>query len=174
MSNFSSITTLNCTLLCAQLLHWCWLSFEIPGPRRDLRLHELLQKSFTNLRNNVNTHYPTLTNAYTMNKFNWILQCWFYHIQKILFTQHLTHTDLIKIKKTTTINHWSVLLIHVFLTCLCSIVAPLLMSKATLTGVNTGCNFRTWNQQWTKTQWYIYIHRVSHHKREDKCIYIYK
>lgn len=27
------------------------------------------------------------------------------------------------------------------------------MSKATLTGANTGCNFRTWNQQWTKTQW---------------------
>lgn len=45
--------------------------------------------------------------------------------------------------------------IHVFLTCLSSTVAPLPMSKATLTGANAGCNFRTWNQQWTKTQWCI-------------------
>ena len=45
----------------------------------------------------------------------------------------------------STIKKQLLMLIHVLLTCLCSIVAPLLMSRATLTGANTGCNFRTWN-----------------------------
>lgn len=49
---FAYITTLNCTLLCVQLLHWCWQGFEIPRPRRDLSLHKLLQQPFTNLHNN--------------------------------------------------------------------------------------------------------------------------
>lgn len=36
-------------------------------------------------------------------------------------------------------------------TCLSSAVAPLPISKATLTGANAGCNFRTWNYKWSKT-----------------------
>lgn len=52
---------------------------------------------------------------------------------------------------------------HVVLTCLSSAVAPLLMSKATFTGANAGCNFRTCNSEpnsdtyrvalWTTTVW---------------------
>lgn len=38
----------------------------------------------------------------------------------------------------------------VCLTCLSSAVAPLPISKATLTGANAGCNFRTWNYKWSK------------------------
>ncbi len=78
------------------------------------------------------------------------------------------HTDLIKIKKF----HWQWAVVHVFLTCLSSTVAPLPVSKATLTGANTGCNFRTWNKQQTKTQWEDIQKRdhwkESHHKREGK------
>lgn len=49
---FASIRTLNCTLLCIQLLHWCRQSVEIPRPYRDLSLHHLLQQPFTHLQSN--------------------------------------------------------------------------------------------------------------------------
>lgn len=96
---FASITALNCTLLCVQLLHWCQ-SFKISRPHTDLSLHKLLQQPLTHLQNNqilINLLWLMPTQWTRLIKYlsaDSITVTW-----KILFTQHLIQM-WIKLDKT--------------------------------------------------------------------------
>lgn len=93
------------TLPCRQLLHRCWLCFEVPGPHRDLGLPQLQCQAFTHLQQNIKIPLKTMFSL-----------------------------------KNGKLKAWSC---PIFPTCLSSTVAPRLISSATLTGANTGCNFST-------------------------------